>query len=148
MEKPLIYRNGMVDALKDGMSDALFGAGAIQGLKLTLDASIYQQKAIASNLSNLNTPGYKRKEVDPAFTRAFNQALGAFRRGDEAGAIPGGSIVEAQNQGTARSDGNTTDLETEMMDLTQNSTRFDFASRMLTNNYHGIKFAITGEGAM
>ena len=48
-------------------------------------------------------------------------------------------------QGPARPDGNTVQLEQEMLGLANNSARYEFAGQMLASNYHGLKFAITGQ---
>ena len=48
-------------------------------------------------------------------------------------------------QGPARPDGNTVQLENEMVAMANNSARYEFAGQMLASNFHGIKCAITGQ---
>ncbi|MDB5102934.1 MAG: flagellar basal-body rod protein FlgB, partial [Fibrobacteres bacterium] len=42
----------------------LFGGDTRQMAYKSLDASVLRGKAIAQNLANIETPGYKRKEVN------------------------------------------------------------------------------------
>ena len=129
------------------MSDGLFSAPIVQGLRLTLDESQIRQQAIASNLANINTPGYQRMDVSQVFSQAYKDALSKLQDGEDVAPLPDATIAAAEVQGAARPDGNTVQLEPEMVNLSQNGARFQFASEMLTNSYHGIKYAITGSSS-
>jgi flagellar basal-body rod protein FlgB len=59
--------------------------------------------------------------------------------------MPEPSIETAAVQGPARPDGNTVQIEQEMVNLDQNSARYEFAAQMLANHFHGLKTAITGQ---
>jgi flagellar basal-body rod protein FlgB len=126
------------------MSDGIFCAPALQGLKLTLDEAQLRQQAIATNLANINTPGFQRMDVNQVFSEAYSEALHQLENGEAPSALPPGLISKAQIQPPEKPDGNTVELEPEMVSLTQNSARYQFASEMLANNYHGLKYAITG----
>ena len=49
------------------MIDALFNQPTYVAAKKMLDVTVLRQEAIASNLSNLETPNYKRLDVAPSF---------------------------------------------------------------------------------
>jgi len=57
------------------MIDALFNQPTYVAAKKMLDATVLRQEAIASNLSNLETPNYKRLDVAPTFEAQLSQAV-------------------------------------------------------------------------
>src|SRR5271156_7117616 len=123
-------------------SEGLFITPALQSLHLALDDSALRQQAISSNIANVNTPGYQRMDVNPSFQTAYTNALDKLSNGqmlDDMDMPQSGSIVTAQTQGPARPDGNTVQLETEMVGMAQNSATYEFAGQMLALNFHGIK---------
>ena len=125
--------------------DGLFISPTLQSLRLTMDESALRQQAISSNIANVNTPGYQRMDVSAAFQQAYSDAMNHLSNGESVDAMPDATIETAAVQGPARPDGNTVQLEQEMVGLAQNSARYEFAGQMLTQNYHGIKYAITGQ---
>jgi flagellar basal-body rod protein FlgB len=127
-------------------SDGLFISPALQSLRLTMDDAALRQQAISSNIANVNTPGYQRMDVSATFQQAYTDALTRLSQGESVDDMPEQSIETAAVQGPARPDGNTIQLEQEMVGMAQNSARYQFAGQMLAQNYHGIKYAITGQG--
>ena len=77
--------------------------------------------------------------------QAFSNALNRLGEGQTLDELPQGTIETAAVQGPARPDGNTVQLENEMVSMANNSARYEFAGQMLTSNYHNIKLAITGQ---
>ena len=59
------------------MIDALFNQPDYLAAKKQLDAIALRQDAIASNIANLETPGYKRLDVAPAFNSQLERACAA-----------------------------------------------------------------------
>ncbi len=117
------------------MSSGLFATPALQSLQ-----------AIASNLANVNTPGYQRMDVSSSFEQAYSDAITRLGNGETAvDEMPDARIETSAVQGPARPDGNTVQIEQEMVNMAQNSARYEFAGQMLAQNYHGIKLAITGQ---
>ena len=110
-----------------------------------MDESALRQQAISSNIANVNTPGYQRMDVSAAFQQAYSDAMTRLSNGESVDSMPDATIETAAVQGPARPDGNTVQLEPEMVGLAQNGARYEFASEMLSKNYHGIKYAITGQ---
>jgi flagellar basal-body rod protein FlgB len=128
------------------MPDGLFLSPALQSLRLTMDQAALRQQAISSNIANVNTPGYQRMDVSATFQSAYTDALKNLNEGGTVDDMPDATIETAAEQGPARPDGNTVQLEQEMLGLAQNSARYEFAGQMLASNFHGIKYAITGQG--
>ena len=127
------------------MIDGLFQSPGLQSLGLTMDEAALRQQAISTNIANVNTPGYKRMDVSSSFETAYTQSLRNLSEGDSAEDMPDAIITTADVQGPARPDGNTVQLEQEMLGLAQNGARYEFAGQMLQNNFHGMKYAITGQ---
>ena len=127
------------------MPDGLFISPTLESLRLTMDDAAIRQQAIASNIANVNTPGYQRVDVSDNFQQAYTDALSKLSEGESVDDMPEATIQTASVQGPARPDGNTVQLEDEMVGLAQNSARYEFAGQMLAQNFHGIKYAITGQ---
>ena len=128
------------------MIDGLFSSPALQSLGLTMDEAALRQQAISTNIANVNPPGYRRMDVSSTFETAYTDSLKNLSQGEAAEDMPDATITTASVQGPARPDGNTVQLEQEMLGLAQNSARYEFAGQMMQQNFHGIKYAITGQG--
>ncbi len=74
--------------------DYLFGGTTRQMAYKALDASTLRSKAIAQNLANVQTPGYRRKEVDfeDQLRKALESKLAAAQ--DQAGHMPAGKGID------------------------------------------------------
>jgi len=128
------------------MSSGLFVNPALQSLRLAMDDAAIRHQAIASNIANVNTPGYRRMDVSSSFEQAYSDAITRLSNGETVGELPEARIETAAAQGPARPDGNTVQIEQEMVNMAQNSAKYEFAGQMLAQNYHGLKLAITGQG--
>src|SRR5580693_733475 len=101
------------------MIDALFTESGYVAAKKMLDVSLLRHQAIASNLANVETPNYKRLDVSPSFEAELRQAVAGQNSGEIANLQP--SLAVDATSISGRSDGNTVQLETEMMKLSQNT---------------------------
>ena len=112
-----------------------------------MDEAAARQQAISSNIANVNTPGYQRLDVSTNFQNAYANALSRLSEGDTISNddMPEPTIEKAISQGPAKPDGNTVQIQQEMVGLAQNSARYEFSGQLLTVNYHNLKSAITGE---
>jgi flagellar basal-body rod protein FlgB len=128
---------------------ALFNDSTYRSLELSLDATAKRHAAIASNIANINTPGYQRVDLDPTFQTAMKQALRDLdQKGTTANAaLPTPSVSISPQQDIPRMDGNTVNLEKEMVNLLQNQSTFDFAAQMTAKNLRMIRTSITGKSA-
>lgn len=126
-----------------GMGE-VFGNPTLQSLKLTMQGAQAKHQAIASNIANVNTPGYKRLDVQQSFKMQLQSNLKALASGNEVSELPKAIIGEAAEQGPARYDGNTVQMESELLDLLDNKTRYEFAAQMISKHFSGMKRAISG----
>ncbi len=96
-----------------------------------------RQKAIASNIANLETPGYRR--VDVKFGELLAKAL------DSGGSIKL-SDIEAQiyrpKQTPVKSNGNDVTLENEVGEMIKNTLRHKAYIRLLNKKYKQIELAM------
>ena len=90
------------------------------GLEQALSGASLRQRAIANNIANANTAGYKRSDVD--FHSALAEALGAP---DARSKLSGLSFkTELDTSSTTRADGSNVDIDQEMANLSQNSLEY------------------------
>jgi flagellar basal-body rod protein FlgB len=122
----------------------------INKLAADLDIKIRRSELIASNIANVDTPGYKAKDL--AFHRILadsmeNEGLTLKRThvkhmtGGESTA--GGSvneIVEEPNPG--RPDGNNVNIDQEMLKLTENNIQYNVSVQLLSKRLRQIANAI------
>jgi len=94
------------------MIDALFNQPDYVAAKKMLDVTVLRQEAIASNLSNLETPNYKRLDVAPSFEAQLSQAVKSGDPAQIASLQP--KLTVDQSAISGRGDGNTVTLESEM----------------------------------
>ncbi|HEY8966583.1 MAG TPA: flagellar basal body rod protein FlgB [Candidatus Methylacidiphilales bacterium] len=131
--------------MNDGVGQ-IFSDPTMSSLKLSLQAASARQVALASNIVNSNTPGYKRVDLTNGFQADFTNALKQLDQGtalsDISAPKPASDVADLQNP--ARFDGNTVNLDQEMTEMMKNSTNYDFAARMLSLKYTMLKDAIAG----
>jgi len=125
------------------MIDALFNQPTYVAAKKMLDVTVLRQEAIASNLSNLETPNYKRLDVAPSFEAQLSQAVGSKDAARIAGLQP--SLAVDQSAVSGRGDGNTVTLESEMLKLNQNTFEDALETQLVSYSLAQLRQAITGK---
>jgi flagellar basal-body rod protein FlgB len=125
------------------MIDALFNQPTYVAAKKMLDATVLRQEAIASNLSNVETPNYKRLDVAPSFEAQLSQAVKSGDPAQVAGLQPRLAVDASAESG--RSDGNTVTLESEMLKLNQNTVEDAMETMLITGSLAKMRLAITGK---
>ena len=124
------------------MIDALFNQNGYIAAKKMLDATTVRQDAIASNLANLETPGYKRVDLAPTFEAQLQQAIGGGDTGKLKSLQP--QLAPDTNARGNRMDGNTVQLETELMHQNQNFVAHSLETQLITGTLLKLRLAITG----
>ena len=122
------------------MIDALFSGANYQGVKKMLDATTLRQEAIASNLANIETPHYKRMDVQATFASELSRAIGTGSAGAVRGVqarITVDTTAVAQNR-----DGNTVQLEKELMLLQKNMVAHHMMTQMISGTFSKLRLAI------
>jgi len=111
--------------------------GVVEILELGLKASGLRGKAIASNIANLETPGYRRKQV--RFEDALQKAIDCGRKDRLKNAAP--ELFEPQTNAPG-SNGNDVILDQEIGELVKNSAKRKAYIRLLKRYYDQVDMAI------
>jgi flagellar basal-body rod protein FlgB len=127
------------------MIDALFNQPDYLAAKKQLDAIALRQDAIASNIANLETPGYKRLDVTPAFNSELERACAARDPGQIAALNP--QLAVDPNAAAVSPDGNTVNLESELLEMNKNSLAGTLQTQLITTDFYRLRMAITGKSS-
>jgi flagellar basal-body rod protein FlgB len=127
------------------MIEGLFNTPSYLAAKKTLDAVAVRQEAIADNIANLETPGYKRVDLAPAFRAELDRAVASGDAKQIASLKPSLSIDTSAVASSL--DGNTVNLESEMMQLNQNTMAHTLETQMVSSMLMRLKMAITGKSS-
>jgi len=94
---------------------------------------------IVNNLANVNTPGYKRKDMD--FGIVLEEEM--QQRGPASIAEDADSMSEAkEDQTSVRLDGNNVDLEREVMALSETELRYQALTDLANGYFSNLKSVI------
>jgi flagellar basal-body rod protein FlgB len=125
------------------MIDALFGDSNYVAAKKMLDVNVLRHEAIASNIANVETPNYKRLDVSPSFESQLSKAVASRDSTQITGLQPELTVDTQSNSG--RGDGNTVQLETEMLKLNQNMVEHSLETQLVSSQLSRMRLAITGK---
>ena len=134
---------GMRVALCGEMVDPIFQSDNYVLARKLLDASVVRHQAIASNIANAETPGYHRVDVAPDFAEQLRAQLNS-------GELAAGSnslsphLAEDPNARSVRPDGNSVDIEHELLSMNRNAVEHEYLAEIITQNIKQLKMAITG----
>ena len=126
----------------------------ISALSQALDLGSARLQAISSNLSNVNTPGFKRQDATFAALLDSAQAGG----GSLAQATPdprdlaldddpgqaGHPTLTTQQNGAMRLDGNNVDIDAETSRMAAAQIYYEGAAQLLSSQFSNLKFVIAG----
>lgn len=110
-------------------------------LDLALGAAGKRQEVLANNLANVNTPGYKRLDVD--FDGVLAQAVDAARTGDRSRLDALRPGVLQDDAVAVRADGNSVDVDQEMAYLAENNVRYNALVQLTQKKLETLKYVIS-----
>jgi flagellar basal-body rod protein FlgB len=127
------------------MIEALFNQPNYLAAKKTLDAVVLRQEAIANNIANLETPGYKRVDLTPTFQTELERACAS---GDpqEISSLKPTLAVDTSAVASSR-DGNTVHLQTELTQMDENAVAHTLETQLISGMLARMQMAITGKDA-
>jgi len=110
----------------------VFDSVSINALSSALDGLAARQRAIADNIANINTPGFRAQRV------SFEDALAA--------SVSNGSGVVAprleRSAEPTRTDGNNVNLDTETISSIDTLLRYQFATRAIDVPFAEVRAAM------
>lgn len=127
------------------MIDPIFQSANYQVARKLLDATALRQEAIASNLANAETPGYRRIDVSRDFAAQLKTAVQQGRLGILDSFQP--RLTEDHSARSVRPDGNTVEIDRELLAMNQNAVEHDFLAEVVSRNIKQLRLAITGRSA-
>lgn len=125
------------------MIDPVFKSDNYLLAQKLLDASALRQEALAANIANLETPGYRRIDLAPNFASELRAQLEAGTLGRNVDKISPGLATDPFAR-VVRPDGNTVELEREMLEMNRNAVGYDFLTELVSRNIKQLKMAISG----
>lgn len=111
-------------------------------MKKMLDATALQYEAISSNLANAEKPGYKRIDLDASFSNELKRAIGDKDSQQIASLRP--TIGVDANAVANTKDGNTVQLEEEMLLMHRSVMAHAVETQLVTGHLLRLRLAITG----
>jgi flagellar basal-body rod protein FlgB len=125
----------------------------MRGLERVLDVSAFRHQVIAANLANIDTPGYRTRDVRP-FAGEIERAMAGGESSLTGQSFAGQSLTGQSFTPIAheirglleRPDGNNVSVERESLLLAQNQLRFQVAVQFMKAEFHRMSLAITGGG--
>ena len=122
------------------MPVSMIDSPEIRSLARALDLNAAREELITSNLANIDTPGYRARDVNFAqeMQRAASDPEFAY-----ASFTPAVRTVEGL---ASRPDGNNVSLEREGLLMAQTQLRFQSAVAVLKAEFHRIQLAINEGG--
>lgn len=113
-----------------------------------LDASVLRHEAIASNIANAETPGYRRLDIAPDFQTALRAQFANGARPDASGvAAIRPRLAEDASVRSVRPDGNSVELETELLAMGRNRVEHEYLTDLVSSNIRQLRVAISGRVA-
>ncbi|MFA6286540.1 MAG: flagellar basal body rod protein FlgB [Opitutaceae bacterium] len=110
-----------------------------------LDASVLRQEAIATNIANAETPGFRRVDVAPDFATALRAQFAGGTTpapGSLANLTP--RLAEDSTVRAVRPDGNSVEIESELLAMSRNRVDHEFLTDLVSRNIKQLRMAITG----
>ena len=134
------------------MFASLFNTTTIPALGEVLNFAQARQTVLAGNIANVNTPGYRLRDLSPtAFQQELKAALAESRESPESrspgllGNDPGGPLrqVRANLENLVYHDDTNIDLEKQVAEMTKNHLLHNFALTVMTDQFQLLQTAIS-----
>lgn len=130
-------------------------AAIVQALRQQMTVAAARQMVAASNLANVSTPGYRAREIDFSAALERHVAGGVQLVSTQPGHLSGigdtspgsaGSAIKTREasvaDGAARRDGNSVQLDQELLSMTRAAGDFAQAQTALAAKFKLLRYAI------
>jgi len=131
----------------------IFERMSVDKLAAGLDTASVKNNVIAENIANIDTPGYKAKDLK--FFEVMGEVMGTGKklplaRTDEKHLPPADRVADPfafiyqQNNPSVRNDGNDVNIDYEMSQMAENSIRYNMLADMTAGKFTKLKSIIQG----
>lgn len=111
-------------------------------LETAMVASTVRNEVIQNNIANAELPGFKKSKVN--FENILQDTLQTYKQTGKLDLSKATARVALDNENFSyRLDGNNVDIESEMIDLYQNSVKYETLTSGVMNNYKRINLALS-----
>ena len=126
------------------MKIGLFDRSRIPLLEKEMDLFVARNKAIANNIANIATPGYKTVNVSfqHELSNAIANSTNDVQLSEEIKNIQ--PTLQVDNSGSLDSGANNVNIDQQMADLAKNQLQFELAARLTTDTLNLIDKSING----
>lgn len=113
-------------------------------LETYLRLAATREKVISSNMANIDTPGYRTRDIN--FESELNSAMSAasFRTADGTETLQMLPVVRQVQGLMERPDGNNVSLELEGLEMAETQLRYQLGIQLLKRHFHQSLSAING----
>ena len=116
-------------------------SSTIDTLRRQMALAVARQVASAGNLANVDTPGYKAKEVN--FAETLKNKLAPANSTFPGAAAPNGGVVLQDVEGLpVRRDGNNVQIDRELLNMSRAAGDFTQAQTALAAKFRLVRYAI------
>ncbi|HXT70717.1 MAG TPA: flagellar basal body rod protein FlgB [Vicinamibacterales bacterium] len=125
------------------MGDITTDNGIMAALGRQMSRAVQRQMVAAGNLANAETPGYRAREVN--FADALDEQINAAATNGahfQAGDARTGAVVREIDDVAARRDGNTVQVDQELLKLGRAGGDFAAAQTALSAKFRLVRYAI------
>lgn len=124
------------------MTEALFGSVNYLAEKRSLDVCVERQRALAANIANLETPGFRRLDISSQFRTQLSEAV---RRQDDSTLNTLRPTATVDTSAPARTpDGNSVNLTDELIAMQDNGLEHSLHVQMISARMSRLRSAISG----
>ena len=126
--------------------ESLFNSKNQVATEKLLEVALARHEALASNIANVETPGYKRLDLAKNFSTHLQTEL---QRGDRKGLAALRPVISADEKRSSvmRTDGNNVQLDQELLAMASNTANIEVLTQFVSGSIKQLRTAITGRNA-
>ena len=125
------------------MIDPIFQTDNYQLARKLLDAATLRHEAIATNIANAETPGFRRLDLAPDFATELKARISAGGFAQSADTIRP-HLAQDPTARSMRPDGNTVEIEHELLAMNRNVAEHEFVTEIVSSTLKQLRLAISG----
>ena len=110
--------------------------------KKLLDATHLRHESLSNNLANVETPGFKRRDLPKTFSVELRRAVERKDFGRVKSLLP--RSREDLQAKPVRMDGNTVQLDEELLAMNRNALNYEYLTQMVSGSIKELNLAIKG----